>query len=196
MNQKIETPTPTIPVQPSKLTVSDIEVKTGYFFFSSSKMSDVYDKGGVDVQISGAYGFQKWLRVYGSLEFLQKSGHSIHGNESTSIWEIPISAGLQTWFKITSFFERTLSCYLSLGPRYVFANAHNHSSYVDRSMNQNGLGGFLNGGFVFDWRHWMVDFFGEYSNCRLHFHSSHVATEGHAVQAGGFSFGGGMGYIF
>src|SRR5579883_1849371 len=72
-----------------------VEVKAGYFFFTDSHMRHVYDQGGVDIQLSGSYPIYKILHVYGSVEYLQKSGHSIHGHQKTSIWAVPLSLGLR-----------------------------------------------------------------------------------------------------
>jgi len=184
---------------------SDIEIKAGYFFFASPRMRDVYNSGGADVQVSGAWGFWHWLRLYGSVEYLQRSGHA-HTKEvpifieedSSTIWEIPISLGLQARFThALTHSSKKISGYFTIGPKYFFAHVHNRSHYVDRSMNQNGLGGFLNVGMaVALTSHWMVDCFGEGSYCKLHFKSSHEAAYGHNVQVGGITFGGGFGYIF
>jgi hypothetical protein len=176
---------------------SYIEAKAGYFFFTSSPMSKVYDQGGVDVQVSGAYGGCSWMRIYGSVEYLQKSGYSLNAHQSTSIWEVPLSFGLQPYATLHQGPSYKVSGYLTLGPRYFFAHVHNHSDYVDHSMKQNGLGGFVNLGLLTAFSsHFLFDIFGEYSYCKLHFHSSHYATQGHSAQVGGLTFGAGMGYGF
>jgi len=187
-------------------SMSDLKVKAGYFFFASPKMRDVYKRGGADVQLSGAWGFSEWLRLYGSFEYLQRSGHSISGdvsmliqNQTTTFWEIPLSLGLQARFTMHSYKDscRKISGYFTLGPRYFFAHVHNDSDYVDRTMNENGLGGFFNMGIAADLTsHWVMDLFGEGSYCRLHFPSSHDDVQGHTMQVGGITFGGGFGYIF
>jgi hypothetical protein len=170
-----------------------IEFKVGYFFFSSSPMNQVYDQGGIDLQISGAYPIQQYLRIYGSVEYLQKSGHSLGGHERTSYWALPLSLGLQPVFKISSY----CSYYFTLGPRYFFARVHNHSSLVPRHMKGNNIGGFANTGFQFIIsKHFLIDVFGEYSYARLAFHPSTSTAEGHTVQVGGFTFGAALGYAF
>ena len=179
----------------SRIPAPYIVAKAGYFFFADAEMRKVYSNGGIDLQLSGAYPVYPYLSVYGSVEFLQKSGRSLQGNQRTSIWEVPLSAGLQTSFLMYS--PVPIYYYITLGPRYVFAQVHNHSPYVPHHMNQNGFGGFANTGFLFNlWHGLTLDLFGEYSYCRLHFHSSKTATRGHSVQVGGFAFGGGLGYSF
>ena len=170
-----------------------VEVKGGYFFFTESIMRKVYNEGGFDVQLSGSYPIYKLLHIYGSVEYLEKSGHSLHGHQKTSIWEVPLSLGLQPVFPIGNHVEY----YLTLGPRYFFVHAHNHSSYVPKHMQANGCGGFANTGFLFIiGKHFSVDLFGEYSYRRLHFHSKKSGTHGNTVQVGGLTFGGGLGYSF
>ncbi len=175
-----------------------VDVKMGYFFFASKEMRDVYDNGGLDLQLSGAYPVYDLLAVYGSFEFMQKSGRaksSVGHGPKTSIWQIPLSFGLQYNTKLCSC--DTYRYYATIGPRYFFAHVHNNSSHVPSTMNANGLGGFLNTGFLFKPReHFIIDLFGEYSYVRLHFHSSKSGTHGHTVQTGGLTFGLGFGYTF
>ncbi len=170
-----------------------LEVKAGYFFFTQQDMRRVYNQGGIDLQLCGSYPVYKLLHVYGSVEYLERSGKSIGGHQKTSIWEIPISAGLRPVFPIGDHVEY----YLTLGPRYFFVHAHNRSSYVSKKMEANGCGAFANTGFLFIiGKYFTVDLFGEYSYKRLHFHTGKEGASGHTVQVGGLTFGGGLGYSF
>ncbi len=172
---------------------SNLEFKVGYFFFSDSKMRDVYDEGGVDLQLCGSTPVWKWLQVYGSVEYLEKHGRSLHGHQKTKIWEVPLSLGLQAVAEI----YKKVQYYFTLGPRYFFVHVQTHSHYVDKSLNQNGIGGFTNTGFHFSpLPHLLIDVFGEYSYCRLHFHPHKKNVYGESAQVGGFAFGAGVGYAF
>ncbi len=170
-----------------------LEIKGGYFFFSDAKMQKVYNEGGLDVQVSGSYPVWRWLQIYGSVEYLERHGKSLGGHQKTRIWEVPLSLGLKPVITIC----QKMQYYLTLGPRYFFVQAHHSSSYVDRNMSQNGLGGFVNTGFnFFPCDHLLVDVFGEYSYKRMHFHSYRTNSYGESVQVGGFTFGAGLGYAF
>jgi len=169
-----------------------VEAKVGYFFFTNHNMRRVFDQGGIDVQLSGSCPVYSVLHVYGSVEYLKKSGHSTVDHQKTSLWELPLSLGLQAVFPIGDH----VAYYLTLGPRYFFVYVHNHSPYVPHRMSANGCGGFANMGFLFTMGHFTLDLFGEYSYKRLHFHSSKPGTQGHSVQVGGLTFGGGLGYSF
>ena len=72
-----------------------IEFKTGYFFFADDKMRKVYHEGGLDLQIAGSYPLWRWLQIYGSVEYIEKHGRSLHGHEKAKIREYPISLGLK-----------------------------------------------------------------------------------------------------
>jgi len=170
-----------------------LEVKGGYFFFTDSKMRKVYNKGGLDLQLSGSYPIWKWLQVYGSVEYLTRHGESIGSPQKTRIWEVPLSLGLKPIIKI----HPKVQYYIALGPRYFFVHVHNNSPYVDRKIDENGLGGFVNTGFnFFPIPHFCIDIFGEYSYKRMRFHPSKDAVYGREVQIGGLSFGIGLGYAF
>ncbi len=170
-----------------------VEAKGGYFFFTNSEMNKVYNQGGVDVQLSGSYPVYGCLHLYGSVEYLRKSGHSQGLHEKTSLWELPVSLGLRAVVPLS----RTIEYYVSVGPRYFFVYTHNDSPYVPKHMNANGCGGFANTGFLWILRsNVTIDLFGEYSYKQLHFHSSQAGTQGHTVQVGGLTFGGGLGYSF
>lgn len=170
-----------------------LEVKAGYFFFASSEMRDIYSRGGVDVQLSGAYPVWKGLQIYASIEWLQKSGYSLSSHKKTSIWQIPVNVGLKPVITIC----RWAAWYFALGPRYFYIHQHNHSSYIPKNKGKSGLGFFVNTGFDFTlWNHLLIDIFGEYSYERIHFHTSQTNVYTKRVQVGGFTFGGGLGYSF
>lgn len=170
-----------------------IEFKTGYFFFTDHHMRKVYKHGGFDGQISASCCLYKLLRLYASVEYLERSGRSLHGHQRTFIWEVPLSLGLQVACPIQDWVQY----YATLGPRYFFVQARNHSSHVPKHMHSDGCGGFVNTGFAFVFgKHFLLDLFGEYSYRRLHFHSKKHETKGHTVQVGGLTFGGGLGYVF
>jgi hypothetical protein len=170
-----------------------IEFKAGYFFFADGKMRKIYNEGGLDLQIAGSYPIWKWMQIYGSVEFIEKHGRSLHGHQKARIWEYPISLGLKSVVKIC----KNTQYYLTIGPRYFFVHTHANSSHIDKTMNQNGIGGFAGTGFNFlPTDHLLIDVFGEYSYCRLHFHPHKKHTYGRSIQVGGFAFGAGLGYAF
>ena len=170
-----------------------VDVKSGYFFFSDSKMRKIYDEGGWDIQISGTAPIWKCLQLYGSVEYFKRHGRALSTHEKTSIWEIPLSLGL----KAVAPIGNKVQYYAAVGPRYIFLHQDNYSQLVDRSINDNGLGGFVNTGFhFFPVRHWLIDIFGEYSFKRMHVHTHKHNVYAQTIQVGGFAFGLGTGFGF
>jgi hypothetical protein len=170
-----------------------LEVKGGYFFFVDKKMRQVYDEGGLDLQLCTSLPLWKWLQVYASVECLQRNGRSLNDHQKTSIIETPLSLGLKPVIVITP----EIQYYLTLGARYFLVFAHNHSTYVDKTMSNGGLGGFVNTGFnLFPKPHIVVDFFFEYSYKRMSFYTPKTNVYTRTVQVGGCSFGVGLGYAF
>jgi hypothetical protein len=173
-----------------------LEIKSGYFFFTSSKMNRVYNQGGIDLQLSDACPVNSWLRIYGSVEYFKKWGRSTGLLEKTSLWAVPVSLGLQPIFKINC--DPDIQYYFTIGPRYnCSVKVHNRSSHVPHHMDSHRLAGFINTGFIFAiYRHVMFDAFGEYSYSRLRFHPARTGTSTPKVQLSGLVFGVSFGYVF
>jgi hypothetical protein len=85
-------------------------------------MRSIYDKGGIDLQISGSYPIWRWIQIYGSVEYLERHGRSLKGHQKTSIWEVPLSLGA----KLVAQIDPWAHYYLTIGPRYFFVHGHNH----------------------------------------------------------------------
>lgn len=175
-----------------------VEVKTGYFSFTNSKLRKVFDSGGFDVQLCASYPLwnltSSWtLNAYGAVEYFHLSGKSINEHQKTSVWSVPVNIGFKAAYTIDS----DMQYYFAIGPRYFYINHHNDSEYVYKNKSENGFGFFVNTGFNYILcDHFVIDAFGEYSYAKAHFHSgkSHVYTRN--IQIGGFTFGGGLGYEF
>jgi hypothetical protein len=160
------------------------EVKLGYFRFGDKKLRHMYDKGLLDVQWVNSFCFWNPLYVYTSVEYIGADGRVPKTHEKQKIRMVPVSLGLQYIQPITFDFKY----YLTAGARYFFVHQWDHST----SLTHHGLGGFANTGFIYYFsEHVIVDFFGEYSYKKMHFHemggSSHV---------GGLTLGAGVGYFW
>lgn len=160
------------------------EVKLGYFRFGDKKLRHIYDKGLLDVQLVNSFCFWNPLYIYTSVEYIGADGRVPKTHEKRKIRMVPVSLGLQYIQPITFDFKY----YLSAGFRYFFAHQWNHST----SLTHHGLGGFANTGFIYYLsEHIIVDFFGEYSIKRMHFHDM-----GGSLQVGGLTLGAGIGYFW
>lgn len=192
-----------LPEEPSSQTVANpssifqtiapkIELHMGYFFFTDSTLRDVYDKGGLDLQLAGSYPVWKGLQVYGSVGYTEKSGRSLNDYQKTSIYQIPVQVGLRPVFTLC----KELQYYFTFGPRYFFIHQHNESSYVKRNQGSSEIGFFANSGINFKpIEHFFIDIFGEYSFGKTHFHAAE-GSYSRNIQVSGLSFGFGAGYEF
>lgn len=170
-----------------------LEAKGGYFFFGDEKMRKVYPNGGLDVQLALSGRVWKWLHVYGAAEYIQRSGKSLHGHQSTSIEIVPLSLAIKPTFSIASW----LDFYFDLGPRYFFVMQHNKSDYVNKHVDVNGLGGFAGLGFYVHLnRRIILDAFGEYSYFAPRYSTFMKNVYTRTIDVGGATFGGGLGYSF
>lgn len=175
-----------------------VEIKAGYFFFSDSQMRKIYDKGGLDVQLSTSYSLlnynKRWvLDLYGAVEYFERSGKSLNSHQKTSLWSIPVNMGIRPLYVIND----NVQWYLGFGPRYFYIHQHNHSSYVNKNGSRNGLGFFLNTGFNYMVsKSFVIDAFGEYSYGKTRFHLKKSGVYTKTTQIGGFTFGLGFGYKF
>lgn len=175
-----------------------LEVKTGYFFFSDVKMRRVYDRGGLDIQLSASYPLWNLnsrftFNAYGAVEYFNRSGRSMNVYQKTSLWSVPINIGLKPVYAITD----NVQYYFAVGPRYFYIHQHNSSSYIYKNKSRNGLGFFVNTGFNYIFcDHFVIDVFSEYSYAKTHFHSGKSNVYTRNIQIGGFAFGGGLGYKF
>ena len=183
---------------PNCFSDSLFEVKTGYFFFSDSKMRKVYDSGGWDIQLCASYPVwnltSRWtLNAYGAVEYLHLSGRSINDHQKTSLWSIPVNIGLKPVYAINA----NTQYYFVIGPRYFFIHQHNNSDFVYSDKSKNGLGFFVNMGlnyYLCDC--FVIDIFGEYSYANTNFHSGNPLIYTRNIQMGGFTIGAGIGYEF
>ncbi len=174
-----------------------VEAKAGYFFFTDSKLRKVYDRGGLDLQLSASYPIWdltcNWtLNAYGAVEYFHRTGKSLNAHQKTSIWSLPVNLGLKPIYTV----NEELQYYFAIGPRYFYIHQHNTSPFVPKNRSRNGLGLFLNSGFnYFFCNQFLLDLFAEYSYAKVHFHStSHTYTR--STQVGGLTFGGALGYEF
>lgn len=170
-----------------------VELKTGYFFFSDSKMRKIFDRGGEDIQLAGSFCIYRNFQLYTSAGYISRHGRSLHGYQKTRLNMIPVSVGIKPVFCLNN----QVDLYATIGPRYLYVHQHNDSSYVNKKITRNGIGMFLGTGLLLrPCDGFVVDVFAEYSYARLHYHSHRRNVEGHSAQFGGFTVGGGLGYSF
>ena len=170
-----------------------LEVKPGYFFFAQQTLRKIYH-GGFEIQGSATYPLYKMIALYGSLGYVQVQGKSLHGDQKTSLFQIPFDVGLRAIAHVNKYAD----CYLSIGPRYFYFHQHNDSTDVNRNIRQNGLGFFINAGCNFiAYDRFLLGIFGEYAFEQKSFKSDIPYVYGRKnVQIGGFTVGASLGLEF
>ena len=176
----------------SSLAIS-LEFKAGHFFFTDALMRSIYTDGGLSLQLCGSFPVWKWLEIYTSVGYQQRSGHSLNMKEPTKIWQIPIDLALKPMIKITS----QVQYYFAVGPRYFYVQQHNHSAINNQKVTYNNVGFFVNTGCnLLPCKHLLIDVFAEYSFERMSFKSTDLTIHSRTAQIGGFLIGLGFGYSF
>lgn len=171
-----------------------LEVKPGYFFFSSSPLKNIYKKGGFSLQASASIPMCHYLDLYTSVGYRRTTGKSLGAGEKTQLSVVPIDIGLKPIVNVYKYLYYFFAC----GPRYFYINQHNKSSYVDCRVHGSGLGLFVNTGFtVLLVDHLLLGLFGEYAyekkkNCPKAFRTYSNGR----IQTSGAVFGISLGYAF
>lgn len=168
-----------------------VELKAAYFIFANEKMRDTYDKGGYEVQLSSSYPLSDVWHIYGSVGFMEARGNSTHFKERTTFRQIPVDIGLKPVINISS----CVDWYMAIGPRFYYAEQHNHSDFVNKHVRKGGVGLFINSGFDFTNGNFYVKPFVEYAYQPIRPSSVKHGTHRRSVQVGGYSFGVGLGFI-
>lgn len=168
-----------------------VEAKAGYFIFKNSKMRDVYDNGGFEIQLSGSYHLLDVWHLYGSVGYLQACGKSMNFHEKTKIWQIPVDIGLKPIVALTP----CMDWFMAIGPRFFYVHQRNHSDYVSKNVEKGNIGMFVNSGIDFTPAcNYYINLFGEYSYQPIRPSSSKDGVHSKTIQIGGFTVGVGFGY--
>jgi hypothetical protein len=172
---------------------SQFEFKAGYFSFLDKNLRRVYSDGGYELQLSYAYRIINYVNVYGSVGYVELTGHSFGLGQETKFQEIPLDLGVQPFYDFTSHFR----IYGTVGLSYILAFQRNYSDFVDSHLNENDIGGFLNVGMLYRYNRFFIDLFGEVTSCEMRFHPHKDQIEqGHSINVGGYSVGSSIGLFF
>lgn len=171
-----------------------LEIKPSYFFFVSSGMKDIYDRGGFEIQGSVSIPYCTYFDLYGSIGYRKVWGHALNTCETTSLAVIPIDIGVKPIFNV----RENIYYFFAVGPRYFHLHQRNKSPYVDCNVKSGGVGFFVNTGFnalLADC--FLLGLFGEYSyeKKKICPKRPNVYSNG-PMQIGGFAFGVSLGYSF
>ncbi|MBI3211263.1 MAG: hypothetical protein HYZ47_01070 [Simkania negevensis] len=176
-----------------------IEGKIGYFQPASGILKEIYGKGWTNYQFEISQGLSKsqrgWKNIYlwGSVNYVTKTGRSLGGHDKTNIRILPLSAG----FKLVCPLMSSLDMYFSGGARYFFLYIDNEVDFVLKKVRNNGLGGVFSIGTLIHPRpHFFIDLFADYSIKEFNFHKERPTVKRYKLQVGGLTVGAGIGVNF
>lgn len=169
-----------------------LEVKPSYFLFFDSVMSEIYNKGGFQVQGSASIPFRNYFDWYGSVGYRQSWGHALNTCEKTNLIVVPIDFGIKPIFDL----HNNVDAFFAIGPRVFYLHQHNNSAYVDCNINAWGIGCFVNAGLNFLFKNAFL--FGIFAECSYESKTicpcMHNVYSGGSMQIGGFACGISLGY--
>jgi hypothetical protein len=186
-----------------------IEGRAAYFYPTSDRFREIYSGGGIyglefDAQI------WKRLFIWGEVDYFSKSGRtdidfgSITNasvncclknckEERTHVRIVPCSVGLKYYFN-----KDPVQFYLGAGVLASYLHTEVHSETLVKGRGKWGWGGAFKSGLLCHVTpSFFIDFFTDYRLVEVHLHRPHdkkVIT--HHADLSGFSFGGGLGYLF
>ncbi|MCH9613400.1 MAG: hypothetical protein SP1CHLAM54_04000 [Chlamydiia bacterium] len=173
-----------------------LEANLAYFRPATKAIREIYGNGLLSYQVKADGSVWQNIRMWGSVNYAHGSGHSVGGGDKTSITYVPLTLGVK-WlqpFQIGCV-ENAVS--FGIGPRYYFVLIKNDGEDVQKKQHENGLGFALEAAYrVFVTRSFYFDLFSDYGFRKLGFDSDKNYIESSAIQAGGFSIGGGIGWRF
>lgn len=151
------------------------ELRGGYFYPNSEKFRKIYNNGGPEVELEFSGTFCESWTVWGNVNYFQRDGDSIGLFDRTNIRMIPLSLGAKYQFEI----DYCISPYIGAGVTYTYTQIHNHSDFVKKHVNKNGVGGVVKSGIYIPMtRIFTLDIFLDWYYQQLTFSSHHKANVG------------------
>lgn len=181
-----------------------LEFRPSYFYPISSDFREIFQDGGVNYQLTGTcpvyWGQNAWVRgidVWAGVDYFSKDGRSVGLGDKTSVQIVPITLGLKYFFPSLGK-TAPVNFYAASGMKYYFVHTHNHSDYVKKTVNENGMGGVVEAGFITTIvDHLVLDLFASYSFKSFGAPSiSNSEVEATGMNISGVNVGAGIGYKF
>ena len=171
----------------------EVEFRPAYFYPQSSTLRKIYS-GGYITLAEVSYTFYDNLYVWVEPGYFHKKGtiKEVPSNVSTTITQVPVSAGLGYTYHFLSRFEVSGQ----IGPNYLYTNTKQHSSYFKHVIAKNTFGATI--GISSKCRIYDELLLGVFANYRYDKKEVHDSLSGtnFSVYLGGFDFGASLGYRF
>lgn len=168
------------------------EIKVGYFIPTNELFRKIYGGGGIyNLELSTPV----WdcVEAWAGVGYFTQTGHSIGLGDPTHITIVPITLGLKYYFPLTNFFDG----YVGIGAQANYLHMHDQSPFVIEHISKWGIGGIAKAGVICYLENcFFLDFFVDYSFCRIPFHRTDNIVIRNTGDISGFSVGTGLGYDF
>lgn len=191
-DDEVEEEDPYEETPPERVKRAMLEVKAGYFYFTSSILRSIFNHGGAQFELSLSCPLSNHISLYVAGDYFDKGGHSLGLRNPTHLQIVPLNLGLQFFAPIRSW----VNFYLIAGAQYSFVKIKNRGVCADSHNKTSHLGGFGELGVLFSRKHIVFDVFACYSYNKMGFHTSRSSLETHKVQFGGGYAGAAIGCRF
>ncbi len=180
-----------------------IEFRPSYFYPLSNHFRKIFS-GGVDYQLTvscpvywGQNERVRGISLFAAADYFSKDGHSTYLKDKTSITIVPVTLGVKYFFPPLGECV-PVNVYVASGMKYYFVHTKNHSDYVKKRVNVNGMGGMIEVGAIGVVReHFVLDLFVSSSfRCFGAPSISSDTVESTGINVSSINAGGGVGYRF
>ena len=168
-----------------------LQVRAGYFQFTSNWAKKIYGKGIPDIELEGSVKIHPNISLWSNLNYVWKAGHSTVFANGThlDLGTLSLGANLMTPFKRSA----TL-VYVGLGISGAYVHTKDHTAYLPTDTSKLGVGCVAKLGiFISCIKHVFLNPFFDYYYQPIHTRNS---SNHSTVDVGGFRTGLGIGYSF
>jgi hypothetical protein len=169
-----------------------VEVKLGYFYPQDKTFQQLYHHGGFAPFLEADFAVYKALHFWMEEFFFIRNGHEPISQASTSVFLLPISAGL----KYIQPINHNWDFYLKGGGNWFYLHTKQNDPYVKKIDHKNSFGATAGTGFLYHIsKHAVLDIFFNYLYDKKTFTDPNSLYKIHLF-TGGYAAGLGGGYFF
>lgn len=168
-----------------------LQVRAGYFQFTSNWAQEIYGAGAPDIELEGSVKLHPYLSLWGNLNYVWKGGDSTPFENTTHLDLVTLSLGANAMAPLGCSFT---FIYLGFGISGAYVHTKDESPYLPTHTSKFGVGCVGKFGFlVFCSKHFFVNPFFDYYYQPIHARNTGIHSQ---VNLGGFRTGLGVGYQF
>ena len=168
-----------------------LQVRAGYFQFTSDWAKKIYSNGTPDIELEGSVRIHSNISVWSNFNYVWKAGHSTAFANGTHLDLGTLSLGVNL---MTPFKRSSALVYVGLGISGAYVHTKDHTAYLPTNTSKLGVGCVAKlGVFIPCIKHIFLNPFFDYYYQPIHTRNS---ANHSTVDMGGFRTGLGIGYSF